>query len=72
MYEGTTIKCEDCGNEVWLGSGWSYECSSCGTQYNAFGQRLRDDWASNPSCWSDVDDLEGFELSQLAAERYED
>jgi len=65
--EGTIITCE-CGHEVWLGSGWSCECEGCGAQYNAFGERLRDDWDANASCWSDVDDLEGFELSQVAAE----
>jgi hypothetical protein len=43
----------------------------CGAWYNASGQRLRDDWQSNPS-WSDPDfeggDMEGYEVSQLRKE----
>lgn len=39
-------------------------CPTCGQWFNACGQRLRSDWAANPSTWDeDVDDLEGFELA---------
>ncbi len=44
---------------------------ACGAWYNAFGQRLRDDWRGNPA-WNgqdDLDDLEGFERQKLARER---
>lgn len=42
---------------------------ACGAQYNAFGQRLRDDWAENPSNTDDdISDLEGFEIAQLRNE----
>lgn len=45
------------------------DCPRCGASYNAFGQRLRNDWRSNPS-WGDdeIDDIEGFERSQIARE----
>lgn len=56
-----------CGATVqrWAGQG-DVDCNNCGASYNAFGQRLRSDWRSNPS-WgdADVDDMEGFELQQL-------
>lgn len=39
------------------------ECTECEQPYNAFGQRLRRDWRSNPSLYSeDIGDLEGYEL----------
>lgn len=66
----TWVKTCDCGQQVerWRGQG-DVSCS-CGAWYNAFGQRLRDDWAGNPA-WSDdeLDDLEGFERQQLARDR---
>lgn len=65
--------CERCGSitERWPGEG-DVSCYRCGAEYNAFGQRLRDDWRGNPSSWDeDVDDMEGFERQQLAAERYD-
>lgn len=63
--------CERCGTEVarWRGEG-DVMCA-CGAWYNAFGQRLRDDWRGNPA-WNgqdDLDDLEGFERQKLARER---
>lgn len=66
-----TKPCEKCGQQVerWRGQG-DVMCS-CGAWYNAFGQRLRDDWLGNPA-WGDegleLNDLEGFELQQLARE----
>ena len=45
-------------------------CDNCGAEYNAGGQRLRDNWRSNRS-WSDddVDDMEGYEQACLREER---
>lgn len=65
-----TWTCGSCGAECarWRGQG-DVECPNCPAQYNSFGQRLRDDWRGNASNWDeDVDDLEGFERQQLAAE----
>lgn len=64
-----TWKC-DCGNQMerYRGQG-DQSCHECGAWFNASGQRLRDDWMANPSWYDDeVDDLEGFELSQLSRE----
>lgn len=59
--------CQTCGATVerWHGQ-TDVDCHRCGTSYNAFGQRLRDDWRGNPA-WSDEDtsDMEGFEVQQL-------
>jgi hypothetical protein len=55
-------KCDVCGVicERYRGIG-DVECV-CGANYNASGQRLRDDWRGNPSTWDeDVSDLDGFE-----------
>lgn len=61
--------CNHCKQHLNRYRGQGDQQCSCGAWYNAFGERLRDDWTSNQS-WRDdtVDDLEGFELSQLAAE----
>ena len=62
--------CNRCGAiiERWRGDN-DLQCD-CGTWYNSFGQRLRDDWQDNPSNYdSEIGDMEGFELSQLAKER---
>lgn len=62
-------KCEKCGRTVTNYGGRDESCA-CGAQYNAFGQRLRDDWRDNPSNWDDdIGDMEGFEISQLRKER---
>jgi hypothetical protein len=56
-------KCE-CGEVVerFRGMG-DVECNGCGAQYNASGQRLRDDWRGNRSNWDDdVSDMEGYEM----------
>lgn len=38
-------------------------CSDCGQWFNAFGQRLRNDWMNNPSNYDDeISDLEGYEM----------
>lgn len=55
-------KCDRCGATVIGGAVFTVECS-CGAQYNGYGQRLRDDWAGNPSNWDDeIGDMEGFEI----------
>lgn len=56
--------CERCGREIsrWYGMS-DVSCGECGAEYNAFGQRLRDDWRGNPSSWDDeIGDLEGYEI----------
>lgn len=56
--------CERCNHTVerWRGQG-DVTCGHCGAEYNAGGQRLRDDWRGNPSSWDDdVSDLDGYEI----------
>ena len=55
--------CEVCGETCERYRG-QYDVSCvCGAQYNAGGQRLRDDWRGNPSTWDDdISDLEGYEI----------
>jgi len=39
-------------------------CPECNAQYNAFGQRLRDNWRDNPSVYDDeIGDMEGYEIA---------
>lgn len=53
-----TVECYRWDNDV--------ECRKCGAQYNAFGQRLRDNWRNNPSNYDDdIGDMEGYEIAQL-------
>lgn len=62
--------CQDCNTHIdrYRGEG-EQACPGCGAQYNAFGQRLRDNWRDNPSLYDDdIDDLEGYERSELARE----
>lgn len=62
--------CENCDSEVRRYRGQSDVSCHCGAQYNASGQRLRDDWRNNRSNWDeDVSDMDGFEESQLRYER---
>lgn len=63
----STWACGRCGTEVhrYRGQG-DVSCRKCNAQYNAFGQRLRDDWAGNASNWDDdVSDMDGFEDQQV-------
>lgn len=50
--------CQACGVHMdrWRGQG--DQTCDCGAEYNASGQRLRDDWRSNPA-WDDddIDDM---------------
>lgn len=59
-----TFPCADCGTTVERYRGESdVNCPSCGAPHNAGGQRLRDDWAGNPSNWdSEIGDMEGYEM----------
>ena len=61
--------CTRCSATVSTRGGRDTRCGKCGADYNGFGQRLRDDWRENPA-WHDdnVDDMEGFEISQLRHE----
>lgn len=55
--------CGSCGDVVMRFRGEGDVSCDCGAQYNASGQRLRDDWRGNPSTWDDeVGDLEGYEI----------
>ena len=64
-----TWECQACGRTIEHWNPGEDEVCDCGAWYNAFGQRLRDDWMGNESNWDeDVDDLEGFERQQLRAE----
>lgn len=62
--------CRDCNTAVIRHRGQGdVRCLKCRAWYNAFGQRLRDDWQSNPSNYDEnIGDLEGFEISQLRKE----
>lgn len=52
-----------CGKTVYRYRGQSDVSCECGQWYNAFGQRLRNDWMNNPSYYSDdVDDMTGYEI----------
>lgn len=69
----TWVKECECGHrlERWRGE-THVECQKCGAQYNAAGQRLRDNWRGNPSNYDDeIGDLEGMEQMEARAETYE-
>lgn len=56
-----------CGTKVVAYQWYSVSCPQCGAQYNGSGQRLRDDWRSNPSVYDEnVGDMEGFEAQHAA------
>lgn len=52
-----------CGNVVKVYRlGRDTTCSSCGQWFNSAGQRLRNDWMNNRSCWDEeVSDMDGYE-----------
>lgn len=55
--------CERCRAVVYRYRGDADVTCPCGASYNAFGQRLRDDWRGNPSNWDDdISDLDGYEI----------
>lgn len=54
---------KNCNHTVWRYRGQSDVSCDCGTNYNAAGQRLRDDWRGNPSNYdSEIGDMEGYEM----------
>lgn len=56
--------CDRCREPIerWRGQS-EVTCPGCGAEYNAGGQRLRDDWRGNSSTWDeDVSDLDGYEI----------
>lgn len=54
---------KNCKHTVWRYRGQGDVSCDCGAQYNAFGQRLRDDWRGNPSNYdSEIGDMEGYEM----------
>lgn len=58
-----TWECGQCHETVERYRGQSDVRCPCGAEYNAGGQRLRDDWRGNRSNWdSDVSDMDGFEM----------
>jgi hypothetical protein len=61
--------CGDCGETVYRFRGEGDVSCDCGAQYNAGGQRLRDNWRNNPA-WGDddMDDMEGYEREMLGYE----
>jgi predicted ATP-dependent serine protease len=63
--------CRDCATTVTRYRGQNdLQCPKCGAWYNGSGQRLRDDWADNPSNYDEnISDLEGFEIAQLRKEQ---
>ena len=65
--------CRRCNRHINRYRGQGDQQCTCGAWYNAGGTLLRDDWQSNPA-WHDhdIDDLEGYELSQLAKEAHLD
>lgn len=59
----TEWNCDRCKATVSSFSGRDTTCPNCGAQYNGSGQRLRDNWADNPSVRnSDISDLDGHEI----------
>lgn len=61
--------CQKCNQTVWRYRGQSDVNCECGACYNAFGQRLRDDWRGNRSNYDDeIGDMEGFELQHAGDE----
>lgn len=56
-----------CGAKVVAYQWFSVSCTQCGRQYNGSGQRLLDDWRSNPSVNDEnIGDMEGFEAQHAA------
>lgn len=59
----TSWTCKKCNETVTRYRGQSDVSCDCGAQYNAAGQRLRDDWRGNPSNYDDeIGDMEGYEM----------
>ncbi len=64
MEPTATWPCQQCRRTVERWPGMYDVSCDCGAEYNAFGQRLRDNWRANPSNWDDdIGDLEGYEIA---------
>lgn len=64
-----TFACKDCGTTCERYRGQYDVTCECGAEYNASGQRLRDDWRGNPSLYDDnIGDLEGYEIQHAGDE----
>lgn len=62
--------CQDCNCHIsrWRGQG-EVHCPVCGAEYNAGGQRLRDDWRGNTSNYDDdISDMDGYEAQHAGDE----
>lgn len=58
-----TKPCGRCNRIISRWWGMATVSCQCGAEYNAGGQRLRDDWRGNPSTYDDeVGDMEGYEM----------
>lgn len=65
----TSWPCGNCSRTVTRYRGQGDVDCECGACYNAFGQRLRDNWRDNPSNYDDdIGDMEGYEIACLARE----
>ena len=61
-----TWECSSCGTTLERYQGQGDQTCDCGAEYNASGQRLRDDWRGNPSLYDDdIDDLTGYEIQHV-------
>lgn len=62
-----TWDCGSCGVKVFRFRGdYDVTCDGCGAQYNASGQRLRDNWRGNMSNYDDdISDLDGYEAQMI-------
>lgn len=61
--------CDKCGKEIRRYRGQGDVSCECGAEYNACGQRLRDNWRDNRSNWDDdVSDMDGYEESFVGEE----
>ena len=64
-----TWTCGDCNETVYRFRGDYDVTCDCGAQYNASGQRLRDNWRGNMSNYDDdISDLDGYEAQMIREE----
>jgi hypothetical protein len=67
-YREWDFECKTCG-KMFVAHNDDCDCPHCGQEYNAFGQRLRNDWRDNPSNWDEgIGDLEGYEIEMARKE----
>lgn len=64
-----SFKCQECNTLLHRYRGQYGVTCQCGAEYNAGGQRLRDDWRNNLSNYDDdISDLDGYELQYAGDE----